>query len=136
MDRPITKAALILFREVNGSKELMLVRASNKPYFVMPGGKLEPEESPEEALQRELMEELGTTAENLKYLGKVHGNTPDGREIEEHMYLGTLAGEPTPQAEIVEIAWLSRNALLSPRNDLTPLTLEKILPFIDAQQLW
>jgi 8-oxo-dGTP diphosphatase len=122
MDRPITKAALILFREVNGSKELMLVRASNKPYFVMPGGKLEPEESPEEALQRELMEELGTTAENLKYLG--------------NMYLGTLAGEPTPQAEIVEIAWLSRNALLSPRNDLTPLTLEKILPFIDAQQLW
>lgn len=43
----------------------------------VPGGKLEPEETPEEALVREVFEESGATIENLRYIGAYR--TDDGR---------------------------------------------------------
>lgn len=132
----ISKAAILLFRQSDATKELLFVRARNKPYFVLPGGKLAIDEAIEDGLQREVSEELGTSAEDLMYIGKVAGNTPDGRQIEEHLYTGTLSEEPKPQSEIEELIWLDRSAILHRRNDMTPLTLDKILPFIDAQQLW
>lgn len=41
-------------------------RAPAKGLFAFPGGRLEPGETPEEAVRRELAEETGTTARNLR----------------------------------------------------------------------
>lgn len=51
--RMITKAALLLFRDNQGKKELLFARAKGKSYYVFPGGKQEDSETIEEALQRE-----------------------------------------------------------------------------------
>ncbi len=132
----ITKSALLVFREQNGVKEVMFVRAGNKPYFVLPGGKIDPGETRDEALKRELEEELGVASNDAKYIGSVSGNTPDGRIIEEHIYVGSLVGDPKPQAEIAEIEWFSKDALSSPRDDMTPLTLTMVVPFIGEHGFW
>lgn len=132
----ITKAALLLFRDNQGKKELLFARAKGKTYYVFPGGKQEDSETIEEALQRELEEELGTQAANVKKLGVVTGQTPDGRDLEMHLYSGDLQGEPHPQAEIEEIAWMSHDTVADKQASMTPMTIDHVLPFLAAQKIW
>ena len=51
------------------NKEICLVQAPNGAYF-LPGGEIEAGENQEKALHRELMEELGATAEIGEFLGQ------------------------------------------------------------------
>ncbi len=132
----ITKAAFLLFRDNEGQMELLFARAKGKPYYIFPGGKQEGGETIEEALQRELQEELGVQARGVQRLGVVSGQTPDGRDMDMHLYAGQLVGEPRPQAEIEEIAWMSRSDVASKKDAMTPMTLEHVLPFLTAQNIW
>jgi 8-oxo-dGTP pyrophosphatase MutT (NUDIX family) len=132
----ITKAALLLFRDNQGKKELLFARAKDKSFYIFPGGKHEADETVEEALQRELQEELGTHVLDVKKLGIVNGQTPDGREMEMHLYSGELQGEPYPQAEIEEIAWMSHDAIAEKSDLMTPMTLDHVLPFLKTQNTW
>jgi 8-oxo-dGTP diphosphatase len=132
----ITKAAFLLFRENNGEKELLFARAKGKPYFVFPGGKQEAEETIEEALQRELQEELRAQAIGVKKIGVVLGYTPDGREMEMHLYSGQLEGTPQADSEIEEIAWMTQEDVEERKDRMTPMTLEHVLPFLKAEGIW
>lgn len=131
----ITKAALLLFRGEGKSKELMFVR-SKKPFFVFPGGKQEEGESVEQALVREIKEELLCELKDVSSLGKVNGATPDGREIEMYLYTATLVGKPVPTSEIKEIEWLDKKTALARRSEMTPMTLDKVIPFLDSHKYW
>ncbi len=64
---PVTKDNnIILIRQFrHGTREITLE---------IPGGILEPEDSPEEGARRELMEETGYSASEMIYMGMVHGN--------------------------------------------------------------
>jgi len=132
----ITKAAILVFRNNQGRRELLFVRPKTRSYVVLPGGKQDPNESIDDALERELQEELGVNAKNVSKIGIVAGRTPDGRDIEEHLYTGELAGEPHSQTEIEEIFWLSKEDIAKHSETMTPLTLDHILPFLDTKQLW
>jgi 8-oxo-dGTP diphosphatase len=132
----ITKAALLLFRDSHGAKELLFARAHGKDFYVFPGGKQEPGETIDQTLQRELQEELGTQAADVRKLGVVTGQTPDGRNMEMPLYSGTLQGEPHPQSEVEEITWMSWDMVAKKQSRMTPMTLHHVLPFLAAQKIW
>ena len=132
----ITKAALLLFRDNEGSTELLFARAKGRGYFVFPGGKREEGETLEGALRRELQEELGTDVKNVEKMGVVAGRTPDGRDMEMHLYSGDLVGTPHPQAEIEEIVWMSKIGISKHSRAMTPMTLDHVLPFLESANAW
>ncbi len=66
--RCVTSARAIVFR----GDEVMVVRDSEDSFHVVPGGRLEQGETPEEALRREVLEETGWTLSEIAYLGFAH----------------------------------------------------------------
>ena len=64
---------------------LLAQRPEGKPYagyWEFPGGKIEPGESPEHALVREVREELGVTATPLEVLAAESHDYPGGPSVE------------------------------------------------------
>lgn len=73
----------------------------------LPGGKVEPGESPAEALARELKEELGIAA---TVVGWLDGSVPISDDLELRVAIVTADGEPEP-IEHDRLAWLAIDEL-------------------------
>lgn len=56
--------------------QMLLVRERSNPDYWLPGGGIEPGESPEAALARELVEEAAATVQSLRYLGAQRVDDP------------------------------------------------------------
>lgn len=132
----ITKAALLLFRSINNQKELMFVHAQNQSFYVFPGGKQEQGETIEQALTREIREELSANISNVEKLGVVAGQTPDGRELTMYLFGATLNNVPKASSEINEIAWMSKAEVIKNKEKMMPMTLNHVMPYLDAHNLW
>lgn len=132
----IIKAGLILIRKNKNTKELMFVRAQGKDHYVFPGGKQETSETIGQALKREIKEELSADIKCVKKLGKVTGATPDGRDLVVHLYTARLSGEPIANSEIEEIKWMSREEIDNYLGQMTPMTMEHVLPFLEEAELF
>ena len=76
-------------------------------YWEFPGGKVHAGESHEEALQREISEELNTGFFNARKIFDTFHAYPE-RTVELHFYRGDLTAEPQPMLG-QELRWITRS---------------------------
>ncbi len=114
---------------VEGERFLLVRRADGVPaggWWAPPSGRIEPGESPQQALVREMHEELGITVEPIRHVWTCPNF--DGRS-ELYWWLcrpvsGTLAPEP---AEVAEVRWCN----LAEMRRLAPTFPEDVRFFAD-----
>lgn len=127
----------------NDSGDLLIVRKRGTHTFMLPGGKVEPGETHQQAVLREVLEEVGITLdpEGVRLLGNwsaAAANEP-GLVIESDVFghadwgcasrpLAQPAESPRPCAEIDEIRWLPIYTEIEDAPPLAPLLTEHVLP--------
>ena len=103
-------AALI----VRNNKILICQRTKHQPMplkWEFPGGKVEPDESPEAALFRELEEELGISAKIGAKVATIRHNYGNGTSVELHFYqVNEFAGELQNRI-FRDVRWVSSKEL-------------------------
>ncbi|MFR9752409.1 NUDIX hydrolase [Nocardia sp. 004] len=102
----IRTAALAHIRD----RRLLQTRSIGKDVFYMAGGKIDPGETPEDALHREVREELDVGVVSLGELGVfqavAYGHSPDTR-LHMTCFTAELDGEPRPAGEIAELRYFT-----------------------------
>ncbi|EPC02000.1 hypothetical protein L861_20320 [Litchfieldella anticariensis FP35 = DSM 16096] len=125
-DPSIIHIAAALITDAQG--RLLLVRKRGTQAFMQAGGKIEPGETPADALIRELREELGSVPTDLESLGEFAApaaNEP-GHVVAAHLFLATMTSSIRAAAEIEEVVWVTpEEATALP---LAPLTRDRVLP--------
>ena len=121
----IHKAGFLLVRD---GRLLLCRKAHSTALLILPGGKIEDGESPEECVRREVREELGgVAAEDLVFLGayedQAAGDPP--RTIRVELFAGALIGHPQASSEIAELIWFGVD---DDRTRLAPSLRNRILP--------
>ncbi len=111
-DRPVEVVAAVLLSE---GHVLLCRRARDVPYaqrWEFPGGKIEAGENPEEALRRELAEELDIEATIGPELWQTDYDAPDGSCFRLHFFaVERWQGIPRPQAGVDQLAWVPAEAV-------------------------
>lgn len=112
-EREIAGVSVAVFR----GGEVLLVRRARPPYaglWSLPGGKIEPGETPEAAMRRELAEETGISAEFYGVTGTWRVAPPDmpGTTFVLTLFAGRhLAGESRAGGDAAEARWVGCDAL-------------------------
>lgn len=117
---------------------LLTVRKSGSLRFQLPGGKIDPGETPIEAALREVHEEVGLalSRDEAEPLGRFHdvaANEP-GCHVDATVFTADLPDGPgpAPRAEIAEQRWLPIDDDLP--GDLAPVLANHILPALRARR--
>ncbi|RZG79248.1 NUDIX domain-containing protein [Acinetobacter sp. WCHAc060033] len=121
----ITVAAAIILNQHN---QLLLVRKKNTQFFMQVGGKLEPNEAPEQTMIREIAEEISVKAEIEQFVGRFETRAANeaGHQLISYVYQVNLDQAPQIDAEIAEMKWID---LDDQQTLLAPLTKEVVIPW-------
>lgn len=118
----------------DGCGRVFLVRKRGTAAFMQAGGKIDRDETPFDALMRELLEELefSPAPDEAKFLGTyscLAANEP-GHLLEAHLFhVRVVYREFTPAAELDEVVWVSVDA--AQQMELAPFTREFVLPLLE-----
>ena len=117
------------------NKTILSTRSYNKDKYYIPGGKRESGESDEQALCREIKEELSVDLHphTLQLVGifqaQAHGH-PEGTLVKMTCYSAAYTGTLQAAAEIEELIWLQ----YSDKDKIAPVDI-LIFDFLKAQNL-
>lgn len=109
------RVAVVVLNEQN---EILLVRQNGKPFWVLPGGTLEPGETLATCGERELMEELSLTVQCGNLLGVSEFITAS-RHVVDTVFYANWVGEKTDRLVMTEdenldeVGWFSKAATSS-----------------------
>lgn len=106
--RVIRTAGLAYVRD----RRMIQARSAGKSAFYMAGGKIDPGETEEQALRREIREELDAAVSGVELLGVFECEAwghPAGTPLEITCFTADLDVEPTPAGEIAEIRYFTRD---------------------------
>ena len=102
---------------MNEAGQTLLVRKRGTAAFMLPGGKLDRRESPLDALEREVREELacGLERATCRLLGKFRAPAAHepGFTVEAELFAVSLDGGPRPSGEIAELVWIDPEGQIS-----------------------
>jgi len=108
--RPVLAVSAAVFRK----GRVLIVRRARAPligHFSLPGGGVEVGETLAEALARELMEEVGVTAEILAFNRHVEAIAHEGDRVRAHFVIASFvarwtSGEPLLSDEVDAVEWI------------------------------
>jgi 8-oxo-dGTP diphosphatase len=101
---------------IQSGKVLAVSRKDNHSDIGLPGGKIDPGETPEQALARELMEEIGVRVKEFRVVFEDLDRVVNGESRPCRAYLiETWEGEPVSK-ETAIIDWVYPSKLLEPTN--------------------
>lgn len=101
----IEKAGLLF---VQDGRILLCRKKHSTALLILPGGKMEPDETAEACLRRECREELGDVEITaLRRLGDYESPAAgeEGKTVRIELFAGELFGTPAAHAEIEELVW-------------------------------
>ncbi|WP_293576864.1 NUDIX domain-containing protein [Phaeobacter sp.] len=99
----IQKCAAIIVRD----KRLLVVRKASTDVFISPGGKIDPGETQEDCLRREIREELGAEVAGFRFFGTfTNASALEAGSVTIYAYLTDVSQDLVPMAEIAELAWV------------------------------
>lgn len=111
---PAPEVALVLAYDAAG--RLLLGKRNDSGRYTLPGGHLDPGESPEDGARRELKEETGLEAHGLARVQHLKPNAPGGPVLA--VYTALVAGTPhgglDPDREVSEWSWHDVSGGLDP----------------------
>jgi len=124
---------------LNPQRELLLVRKRGSRFWMLPGGKIDGDETAAQALQRELQEELqwdaaGTAFQSLGNFENRAANEANTR-VQAQVFYAALAHTPNVHiaAEIEAMQWWPVDAAMD--DSFAPLLREMVVPALCEQLL-
>lgn len=115
---------------------ILVVRKEGTRRFMLPGGKIESGEAPDQAAVREAREELGVALDRHRLVRLGEWTAPaaneSGRTVHGHIYEHPFVPGVRACNEIAEEQWLSVTELAS-RGDIAPLLSTCVLPLYADQ---
>jgi 8-oxo-dGTP pyrophosphatase MutT (NUDIX family) len=133
MDVDIHKAAGIIIQ----NRKVLSLRSKGGAIFLCPGGKLDPGEAIEDALVRELFEELtiDVKKQDAELLDTYYATAATQRDKKLRMdtyIIHAYEGNLQASNEIEELRWLDSSSDLS---NVAPLIAHKIIPELKQKEL-
>lgn len=118
---PVPTSSALVTRQLrsDGPVEVLLVRRALPPrlgHWDCPGGFVDPDEHPEEALRRELREELGVEIDIRRFVGIFMDRYGDDGESTLNIYYEAAIrnGTPSPASDVSELGWFLLSHLPEP----------------------
>jgi len=99
---------------INEKEEVLLILREDFRIWALPGGGVEPDETPEQAAVRETLEETGYLVEILQYIGEYwRPQMSHGKGDLRHVFLAQAIGGTPAQHddESIDVRWFPANAL-------------------------
>ncbi|WP_418064483.1 NUDIX hydrolase [Pimelobacter simplex] len=118
----LTVAAAVVLRE---GRLLVVSKQAAPGVFYLPGGKLEPGETHEQAMRREVHEELGVVVREAEHFLDVEAPAAIERvPMSLTVFLAEIDGEPALQAELAALDWVAD----ATRPGLGPAIRDHVIP--------